>query len=309
MDEYQITLQAPPGTTDSLDRPPWNVAKRRWMASATSTRGRPSRGRSFASDRQGSLGRICRSRNGIWISVVCRDRSSGSHVVGRHIRINIIIWTIIIMITITIMIIITITITTTIMKITITNLIITITITTLIIVTITIMIIKIAIMIITIIVMIVMTMTIIVITIVNLIITITTTIIIIITINGFGFRVSHHTTMNRSRQHKIRPKSPLRRPRLRTTEKPASCVPEENGKKSPTAETARQDKKHRHPNKKRYAGCSKAGPTSQMEMVRTHIRKFTLRLDVSSSTTGFGAYNSDTTALQTLNNLDVDTAS
>ncbi|KAJ4443595.1 hypothetical protein ANN_05269 [Periplaneta americana] len=72
----------PYGTTVSLYRPPWNVAKRRWMASATSTRGGPTRGRSFASDRQGGLGRSCRSRNGICISVDCRDRSSGSHVVG-----------------------------------------------------------------------------------------------------------------------------------------------------------------------------------------------------------------------------------
>ncbi|KAJ4426911.1 hypothetical protein ANN_26710, partial [Periplaneta americana] len=54
------------------------------------------------------------------------------------------------------------------------------------------------------------------------------------------------------------------------TEKPASCVSEENGKKIPPTETARQDKEHRHPNKKRYAGCSDAGATSQMEMGRTH---------------------------------------
>ncbi|KAJ4444243.1 hypothetical protein ANN_06034 [Periplaneta americana] len=73
----------PPGTTGSLNRPPWNVFKRRWMASATSTRDGPTRGRSFASDRQGGLGGICRSRNGVWISVGCRDRSSGSQVVGK----------------------------------------------------------------------------------------------------------------------------------------------------------------------------------------------------------------------------------
>ncbi|KAJ4427443.1 hypothetical protein ANN_25066 [Periplaneta americana] len=40
----------PPETTGSLDQSPWNVAKRRWMASAMSTRGRPTRRRSFASD-------------------------------------------------------------------------------------------------------------------------------------------------------------------------------------------------------------------------------------------------------------------
>ncbi|KAJ4442798.1 hypothetical protein ANN_04391 [Periplaneta americana] len=34
----------PPGTAGSLDRPLCNVAKRRWMASATSTRGGPTRG-------------------------------------------------------------------------------------------------------------------------------------------------------------------------------------------------------------------------------------------------------------------------
>ncbi|KAJ4444844.1 hypothetical protein ANN_06641 [Periplaneta americana] len=42
-----------PGTTGSLGLPPWNVTKRRWMASTTSTRGGSTRGRSFASDRQG----------------------------------------------------------------------------------------------------------------------------------------------------------------------------------------------------------------------------------------------------------------
>ncbi|KAJ4441769.1 hypothetical protein ANN_11627 [Periplaneta americana] len=65
----------PPEAAGSLDRPPWNVVKRRWMASATSTRGGPTRGRSFASHRQEGLGGSCRSRNGIWISVGCRDRS------------------------------------------------------------------------------------------------------------------------------------------------------------------------------------------------------------------------------------------
>ncbi|KAJ4445933.1 hypothetical protein ANN_12619 [Periplaneta americana] len=48
----------------SLDRPPWNVVKRCWMASATNTRGGPTPGRSFASDRQGGLEESCRSRNG-----------------------------------------------------------------------------------------------------------------------------------------------------------------------------------------------------------------------------------------------------
>ncbi|KAJ4449717.1 hypothetical protein ANN_01121 [Periplaneta americana] len=57
------------------------------------------------------------------------------------------------------------------------------------------------------------------------------------------------------------------------TEKSASCVPE-----SPTAETARQDKEHRHPNKKRYAGCSDAGATSQMEMGRTQRVKWRGRI-------------------------------
>ncbi|KAJ4433187.1 hypothetical protein ANN_15444 [Periplaneta americana] len=55
----------------------------------------------------------------------------------------------------------------------------------------------------------------------------------------------------------------------RATEKPASCMPEENGKKSPPAKTARQDKEPQQQNKKRYAGCSDAGATSQMEIVRT----------------------------------------
>ncbi|KAJ4439902.1 hypothetical protein ANN_08031 [Periplaneta americana] len=55
----------PPEATGSLDRPPWNVVKRRWMASAKSTRGGPTRGRSFALDRQGGLGGSCRSRNDI----------------------------------------------------------------------------------------------------------------------------------------------------------------------------------------------------------------------------------------------------
>ncbi|KAJ4426988.1 hypothetical protein ANN_26787 [Periplaneta americana] len=36
----------------------------------------------------------------------------------------------------------------------------------------------------------------------------------------------------------------------RAKQRSASFVPEENGKKCPSAETARQDKKHRHPNKK-----------------------------------------------------------
>ncbi|KAJ4443527.1 hypothetical protein ANN_05199 [Periplaneta americana] len=54
----------PPEAADSLDRPPWIVVKRHWMNSATSTRGGPARGRSFASDRQGGLGGSCRSRNG-----------------------------------------------------------------------------------------------------------------------------------------------------------------------------------------------------------------------------------------------------
>ncbi|KAJ4438660.1 hypothetical protein ANN_14607 [Periplaneta americana] len=42
----------PPEATGSLDRPPWNVTTRRWMASAMNTRGGPTRGRSFASDRR-----------------------------------------------------------------------------------------------------------------------------------------------------------------------------------------------------------------------------------------------------------------
>ncbi|KAJ4451902.1 hypothetical protein ANN_03380 [Periplaneta americana] len=37
----------PPGTTGSLNLPPWNVAKRRWMTSATITRGGPTRGKEF----------------------------------------------------------------------------------------------------------------------------------------------------------------------------------------------------------------------------------------------------------------------
>ncbi|KAJ4447800.1 hypothetical protein ANN_09808 [Periplaneta americana] len=65
----------PPMTTGSLDRPPWNVAKRHWMASAMAPETDLFGGRSFASDRQGSLGGNCRSRNGIWISVGCKDRS------------------------------------------------------------------------------------------------------------------------------------------------------------------------------------------------------------------------------------------
>ncbi|KAJ4428411.1 hypothetical protein ANN_24448 [Periplaneta americana] len=71
----EITLQAVSRTTGFLDRPPWNVAKGRWMTSATSTRGGPNRGRSFALDRQGGLGGSYRTRNGIWISVGCRGRS------------------------------------------------------------------------------------------------------------------------------------------------------------------------------------------------------------------------------------------
>ncbi|KAJ4448335.1 hypothetical protein ANN_10350 [Periplaneta americana] len=47
-----------PEATGYLDRPPWNVVKRRWMASTTSTRGGPTRGRSFALDRQGALGEV-----------------------------------------------------------------------------------------------------------------------------------------------------------------------------------------------------------------------------------------------------------
>ncbi|KAJ4431162.1 hypothetical protein ANN_19757 [Periplaneta americana] len=54
----EAKTQRPPEAAGSLDRPPWNIAKRRWMASATSTRGGPTRGRSFASDRQGGLGEV-----------------------------------------------------------------------------------------------------------------------------------------------------------------------------------------------------------------------------------------------------------
>ncbi|KAJ4445062.1 hypothetical protein ANN_06861 [Periplaneta americana] len=48
----------PPEASGSLDRHSWSVVKRRWMASATSTRGGPTRGRSFVSDRQGALGEV-----------------------------------------------------------------------------------------------------------------------------------------------------------------------------------------------------------------------------------------------------------
>ncbi|KAJ4446563.1 hypothetical protein ANN_13260 [Periplaneta americana] len=39
----QSLYRRPPEAAGSLDRPPWNVVKRRWMASATSTRGGPTR--------------------------------------------------------------------------------------------------------------------------------------------------------------------------------------------------------------------------------------------------------------------------
>ncbi|KAJ4439724.1 hypothetical protein ANN_07852 [Periplaneta americana] len=55
---FRSLYRRPPETTGSLDRPPWNVVKRRCMASATSTRGGPTRGRSFASDRQRVLGEV-----------------------------------------------------------------------------------------------------------------------------------------------------------------------------------------------------------------------------------------------------------
>ncbi|KAJ4451614.1 hypothetical protein ANN_03083 [Periplaneta americana] len=48
-----------------------NVAQRRWMASATSTRGGPTRGRNFASDRQVGLGRSSISR----VSAIDLNRS------------------------------------------------------------------------------------------------------------------------------------------------------------------------------------------------------------------------------------------
>ncbi|KAJ4436972.1 hypothetical protein ANN_17104 [Periplaneta americana] len=54
LDIVTITLQA----AFRSCWPPWNVVKRRWMASATSTRGGPTRGRSFASNRQGALGKV-----------------------------------------------------------------------------------------------------------------------------------------------------------------------------------------------------------------------------------------------------------
>ncbi|KAJ4428543.1 hypothetical protein ANN_24587 [Periplaneta americana] len=60
--------------------------------------------------------------------------------------------------------------------------------------------------------------------------------------------------------------------RLKTTEKPALSVPEENGKKSPPAETAGQDKEHRHPNKKRYAGC-RSSTESYPEFARIGLRE------------------------------------
>ncbi|KAJ4446706.1 hypothetical protein ANN_13403 [Periplaneta americana] len=48
----------PPGTTGSLDRSPWNVARRRWMAPATSTRGGPTRGEEFHLGPTGGLGEV-----------------------------------------------------------------------------------------------------------------------------------------------------------------------------------------------------------------------------------------------------------
>ncbi|KAJ4445227.1 hypothetical protein ANN_07028 [Periplaneta americana] len=53
--EERSLYRWPPRTTGSLDRLPCNVAKRRWMASVKSTRGGPTRRKSFASDPQGAL--------------------------------------------------------------------------------------------------------------------------------------------------------------------------------------------------------------------------------------------------------------
>ncbi|KAJ4446047.1 hypothetical protein ANN_12733 [Periplaneta americana] len=53
---FKSHYRRPPEAADSLDRPPWNVVQRCWMASAMSTRGGPTRGRGFISERQGALG-------------------------------------------------------------------------------------------------------------------------------------------------------------------------------------------------------------------------------------------------------------